>query len=141
MSGKVFFDTNILIYAFDRAEPEKRRICAKLVRGVLDGRIEGVISNQVLGELSNALLNKVAAGAEDTKRAVSDILGSDAWLKLDYTSDTVRKAVASCTATGMPFWDSVIAETMRENGISEIVTENERDFRVPGIKATSPFRP
>lgn len=35
----------------------------------------------------------------------------------------------------------VNAQTMKENGITEIITENEADFHnIPGIKITNPFK-
>ena len=49
MSDKVFFDTNVLVYAFDKSEPEKGTIAKRLIR---DYGSEGnlVLSTQVLQE-------------------------------------------------------------------------------------------
>lgn len=39
------------------------------------------------------------------------------------------------------FWDALIAETMKENGIVKIYTENEQDFmKIPGIKVVNPLK-
>ncbi len=32
MNDKAFFDTNVLVYAFDKSEPEKSTIAKKLIR-------------------------------------------------------------------------------------------------------------
>lgn len=57
MSGKVFFDTNIFVYANDRTEPRKQSIALDLIR---DATIDStaVISYQVIQEFFNAVLIK-----------------------------------------------------------------------------------
>jgi predicted nucleic acid-binding protein len=38
------------------------------------------------------------------------------------------------------FFDSLLAATMQENGISKILTENVKDFnKIAGIEAENPF--
>ena len=40
----------------------------------------------------------------------------------------------------MHFWDAVIMETMKENGIGKVFTENVRDFAgTKGIEVVDPF--
>ncbi len=54
---------------------------------------------------------------------------------------TVKAALEISKAFRAPFLDSLIAETMKENGINQIITENENDFiRIPGIKIKNPLR-
>lgn len=39
------------------------------------------------------------------------------------------------------FWDAVIVETMKENRVNQIYTENEKDFEIfEYIKAINPFK-
>ena len=142
MKGKIFFDTNVLLYAYiDNQLSAKHKICLKLVEGVFNGETEGVISNQVLGEFSNVFIVRSGASVEDTERAVSELIASDNWTKLNYNSDTVKKALGTCRIYKTPFWDSVIAETMKENSITNIITENDKDFdRIPGIMVTNPLK-
>lgn len=49
MSDKVFIDTNVLVYAYDRSEPEKQRRALEILDRLAVGRA-GVISTQVLAE-------------------------------------------------------------------------------------------
>jgi predicted nucleic acid-binding protein len=58
MSGKVFLDTNIFIYAHDRNEPRKQAIAHDLIRASIDESV-GVISYQVVHEYFNVVLTKV----------------------------------------------------------------------------------
>lgn len=71
---------------------------------------------------------------------VRDYVMSDNWTKLNYSSATALKAAISASYYNSPFWDNLIAETMKENEISLIFTENDKDFRrIAGIKAVNPF--
>lgn len=57
MSGKIFLDTNIFVYAYDAGDPRKRQRANQLIRETLqNGR--GVISYQVIHEFFNVALVK-----------------------------------------------------------------------------------
>jgi len=59
MSAKVFFDTNILVYARDDRDPRKQRIASRLLTQHGTSRT-GIISYQVVQELFNVLLVKAS---------------------------------------------------------------------------------
>lgn len=141
MSDKVFLDTNILIYAYTPDEPAKHEVCKEIVKKVFTGNVEATVSNQVIGELSRALLDKFNSPLGDVEKLIDELIIFKDLNKVNYTSRTVRKAAFSCKTYAVPFWDSVIAETMKENELTEIITENEKDFsKMPGIKVTNPFK-
>lgn len=141
MNDEIFFDTNIICYAFDLREPAKRRVCERLIKQVLDGEIIGTVSNQVLGEVFNAAVNKLNLSPNQARIIVQGIIHSDKWHKTNYTQNTINSAAEKFERLGMRFWDLVISETMKENGVTEIITENEKDFlRISGIKITNPFK-
>ncbi len=140
MKDRIFFDTNIICYSFDINEPTKRKICREFMIKVLRGEIIGVVSNQVLGEIFNATINKFKVKPVEAKTIVQGIIQSSKWQKVNYTQETVNSATESFEYSGIPFWDLVIIETLRENNISKIITENERDFvKADGIKVINPF--
>lgn len=141
MKDELFFDTNILCYAYDATEPSKRKVCGKLVEQGLRGEIKGAVSNQVLVELFNACTRKLGVPTDQTNIIVKSLILSKYWRKIDYNHKTVDKALDNSELFRAPFLDVLITETMKENGITEIVTENEKDFgRIPGIKVTNPFK-
>lgn len=141
MSDEIFYDTNILIYAYDKTQREKRRICKGLVAKVFEGKAIGVVSNQVLGELFEGLIGKLKVHKEDAKSIVYGIIDSVNWRKINYNEETIRKAITIVVEFKAKFWDALIAETMKENGIVKIYTENEKDFkRIPGIKVINPLK-
>ncbi|MDE1856252.1 MAG: PIN domain-containing protein [Candidatus Micrarchaeota archaeon] len=140
MKESKFFDTNILCYAYSTAEPKKRGVCKSLVERVFNREFKGVVSNQVLGEFFSASTSKLLMPVEDVKTVVKYLIASDKWQKVNYTYRTIENAISLSEQHKMPFWDTLIAQTMIENGITEIFTENEKDFGgIPGIKVTNPF--
>ena len=50
MNERAFVDTNILIYAHDKREPEKRKIASTLIESLWNSKDAPVISVQVLQE-------------------------------------------------------------------------------------------
>ncbi len=141
MNDRVFFDTDIICYAFDLKEPAKREICEKLVKRVMNGEIAAFVSNQILGEVFNASVKKLGLSTDKAKIIVQTMIESEKWHKVDYTYNTINNAVEKFEQSRIPFWDLVIIETMKEHGISEIITENEGHFdRIPGIKVRNPLK-
>ena len=141
MIDDIFHDTNILFYAYDLSEPSKREVCKTLVGKVFSGETRGFISNQILVELYNALTRKLVVEADTANLIVESFLASTNWHKISYNHFTIKSALHTSKAFGAPFLDSLIAETMKENGISSIVTENERDFaRISGIQVKNPVK-
>ena len=121
----------------------KRQTAEKLVERVFAGDAIGVISNQVLSEIFYVLTRRIGRplGSNTALGIIRKYALSDKWTRVDYTTATAIKAASDSTASAVPFWDALIAETMKENGISKIITENEKDFRrIPGITAVNPFK-
>ena len=143
MKDDVFFDTNIIVYAYDSGEPRKQAVCEKLIKTVYDGEISGFVSNQILGEVFITLTKKIERplDSENAEKIVAGITDSAEWIKANYTHRTIKNAIRTVKILHTPFWDTVIAETMKENDIEKIYTENDKDFsKITGIKAINPFK-
>jgi predicted nucleic acid-binding protein len=138
-----FFDANILAYAFDDSEASRREKCTSLVRSGFQGDAVCLVSNQVLSELF-VVLTKHAKKPLPKEKAgiiVNGFVDSSKWIKINYTHLTVKRALIDLEAMNVPFWDLLIAETMREARIRTIYTENERDFaKIPWVEVVNPIR-
>ena len=140
MKDEIFYDTNVLYYAYDLSEPEKRKVCKALLTKVFIGETSGVISNQILVELYNSLTRKLGVKSHTAKVIVDSFITSPNWRKISYNHKTVKAALETSKAFRAPFLDALIIETMKENGMNQITTENEKDFsRIPGIKIRNPI--
>ena len=143
MKDEIFFDTTILVYAHDITETTKRNICKPLIESVFKGESLGVVSNQVLAELFSVLTTKMKASLpkEVAEKIVLDFIESSSWNKINYDTNTVKIAMFTSKIHNTSFWDSLICETMKENGIDKIYTENEKNFKkIPGIKVINPLK-
>ena len=130
-------DTNILVYAVDSAYPEKKKVCEKLVSSIFEGKQMAAVTNQILAEFVWVATRKMQnpLSREDAALFVNAVMSSIYWKVLNYTGDTVCKALDSSVV----FWDGLIIETLKENGVRGIITENTRDFSGQGIIVHNPF--
>ena len=69
MSGKIFLDSNILVYAQDKGAPDKQKRSRKLI-AELAGSGNGVISTQVMQEFYVAVTRKLAVDALAAKSII-----------------------------------------------------------------------
>ncbi len=137
----VFVDTNILVYAHKSDEGERHTVARRLLEQGTNGEIRLCISNQIMGEFCRVMRHKIKEPIplKEITNMVEEIVGLDAWMKINYTHQTVKKALS--LSPDIFIWDAVIAQTMLENGITKIYTENTKDFEnIKGIKAINPFK-
>ena len=141
MNGEVFVDTNVLAYAFDTTDKKKRETAKGIAGQVMQGLVQGVVSNQALAELFSVLTRKseFKLDKEEARAAVNGFVISPRWRKINYTASTVGKAVKRAAEDNTPVWDALIAETMVENGVYTLFTEDTKGFKDGPVKAVNPF--
>ena len=139
MSDRIFVDTNVLVYAYDRSGPQKQRqaLCVLdhlAVTGV------GAISTQVLSEFFVAVTRKIAAplSVDQAYERVKNYLQS--WTILDLTGLVVLEAVRGVRDHQFNFWDAQVWAKARLNQIAAVISE---DFGagavIEGVRFVSPF--
>ncbi len=138
-SSLFFLDTNILIYAYEKENTMKKKKAEELISKCWEGKISLGISNQILSEFAFVIFKKAKLDLSQAKINISDIINFDGFKKIDYNIKTILLAIAITKEFHTPFWDSLIAATMKENGIFNIYTENTKDFNMPWINAINPM--
>lgn len=141
-AGEILIDTNILAYVFDADVPEKRRKSREVLEKV-KASSTGVVSSQNLAELFSVLTERLAKPLPkgQAAEAIAGFAEAPYIRKISYTHETVKQAAATSSNSGIHFWDALVAETMLENNVYTIYTENEKDFnKIRGIKAINPFK-
>ena len=134
---KILIDSNILVYAVDVSELEKHGSSNKLLLDLAETG-NAVLSSQNLAEFSRALEKSKAVSYDQIKLFVSYL--ASVFQTVNYNSDSVLKALDISSQYSIHFFDALLAATMEENFISEIITENEKDFKkIPWLKVTNPF--
>lgn len=133
---RVFVDTHVFVYIFDRDEPEKSRLAQKLMERE---DLEFAISTQVLQEFYVAVTRKLARPlpVESAKRAVRDL----ARLAVQpVTSSLIFSAISLSQRDGFSFWDAMIVEAALRSGAEQLVSEDMQDGRIiDGMEIRNPF--
>ena len=88
-------DTNILCYALDAGEPEKREVAAKLLSRCWRSEIALAVSVQNLAEFSVVMTEKVKSPVPDAvvTRFIRDIASFEGWAVIRYDPGTIQEAV------------------------------------------------
>ncbi len=122
MSDKVFVDTNILVYAHERAMGAKHESARALIDKLWRSG-GGVISTQVLQELCVAVRRKAqrALSIEETQRLIEDYL---AWDVIVNTADSIVEALVIESRYKISFWDALIVQAAGSSGAAILYSED-----------------
>lgn len=136
---KKLIDSNILVYAIDTSNQRKHATANKLIFDLIEAG-SSVLSTQNLAEFSRALERaKPPVLYNQISLYVSQL--TKTFQIINYTQKTVIQALQIASNYRIHFFDALLAATMEENSITEIVTENEKDFsKIPWLSVHNPFR-
>lgn len=132
-------DSNILIYNYDDADPVKHKTAKKLIDNCWDGKEKLALSTQNLSEFFSITTTKKFLDKKDSIRIISDIIKFPGFVKIIFDHETVLEAAKISDEYKMSYWDSLLAATMKKNGIFNLYTENMKDFKVPWLNVVNPF--
>ena len=138
MSDKVFFDTNILVYAFDKSEHEKGTIAKGLIRDFgSDGNL--VLSTQVLQEfyVTVTKMGKPMLTKEEAEGIVNDFAE---FPLVQVEKNIILRAIRRHQTKVFSFWDSLIVEAALKSGCSQLLSEDMQDgLVVDSLIIRNPF--
>lgn len=139
MSGKVFLDTNILVYAHDLDAGVKHAEAVKIVKDLWENRT-GVLSTQVLQEFYINVTRKL--GAPITPFEAREIIRSYAcWEIKGNDSVSIIRASEIEEKYHISFRDALVVVAAYESKVDEILTENLNSGQtIEGILIENPFR-
>lgn len=134
----VGLDTNILIYAANRAgDPEKYRSASRLLLRLTQQR-RGVVALQTLGEFYNAATRKQLTTSVDAS-ALVDIWSAAFQVRRSTLAD-LQAAMTAHRNHHVPFWDAMIWSVVRRAGCPVLLTEDFQDGRqLAGVTFRNPF--
>jgi predicted nucleic acid-binding protein len=139
MSDKSFVDTNILVYANERAEGTKHALARELVENLWKTG-SGAISTQVLQELCVSLRRKAArpASIEETQRLIEDYM---AWHVVVNTAESIVEALAIESRYKISFWDALIVQAAGVSGAEILYSEDLSHGQSYGcVRVVNPLR-
>jgi predicted nucleic acid-binding protein len=138
MSDRFFVDTNVLVYAHDRAAGTKHDRAVALVEKLWNSG-EGVLSTQVLQELCVSLRREVKRplSGEETVELIEDYLS---WEIAVNTGESVMEALALERQFNISFWDALILQAARASGAVTLYSEDLTDGRAYGtVRVLNPL--
>jgi len=134
MTGRAFFDTNVLIYSLGAQDPRGRRAEQLLSEG-------GVVSVQVLNEFCDVARRKIRMSWNDVRQSlrVIQFFCSD---PVPITMDTHERALILAEGHGIRIYDALILASALGTKCTTLYTEDLQDGQVIDGKLTvrNPFQ-
>jgi predicted nucleic acid-binding protein len=136
MSARSFFDTNVLVYADDKAAPTKQRRALELVAEHRRAGT-GVVSLQVLQEYFVTVTRKLQVDARIARRKVELLAEFD--VAAPELAD-ILAAIDLHRLHGLSFWDALVVRSAKQAGCSVLLTEDFQHGReMEGLRIINPF--
>lgn len=136
MKPRVFFDTNILLYADDEDGGKKRNRARELIAGAL-GDGTGVLSTQVLQEYFVNATRKLKLDPAKARARIEIYLSFEV---ISLRVEHVLGAIDLHRLRGISFWDALIAKCASDSGCERLLTEDLQDgVKLDGVLIENPF--
>ncbi len=138
MIGKIFVDSNILIYAHDADAGTKREVAAAQIKALGKDQL-GRLSTQVLQEFYVTVTQKLGKPLSkgDAREIVRDYAQ---WVTTPTTPQTVMRASEIGEVWRISFWDSLILAAAEEEDCAALLTEDLNTGQsIAGIQIINPF--
>ncbi|OGW56495.1 MAG: hypothetical protein A2Y48_00835 [Nitrospirae bacterium RIFCSPLOW2_12_42_9] len=143
---KVFFDTNVLVYAHDELSPFHKE-SAELLDMAIEGVIEGVISEQNLMELYRIFTNSTAMRGNPLTPVAVKLLFEETYLNGSFgliypTRDIMFKTISiasAINAISAKIFDVRIAAQALSANVTYLVTYNIND--IVGVEGLTSMLP
>ena len=136
---RVFLDTNVLVYPYDRSEPDKQRR-AREVLARLAAAQAGVVSAQVLAEFFVTVTRKLAAPLPVTSALEQLVCHLRLWKVVDVTGILIAEAAAAACKHQLNYWDAQVWAAARLNRVAVVLSEDfSHGAEIDGVRFVNPF--
>jgi predicted nucleic acid-binding protein len=135
-AGKVFVDTNILVYAHDVESGRRQETARRKLETLWDAEEPPAVSVQVLQELYVTLLRKGVPQTE-ARDAVEDHMR---WHVVENTKALLAEGIRLHQQQQLSFWDALILAAARDARAAELWSEDFTAGReYDGVKIVNPL--
>jgi len=136
-AGKVFLDTNILVYAQDQDSPVKRRRSREVIAALAQSGT-GVISTQVLQEFYVTVTRKLGVAPLAAKRVLQTFKIFEI---VQASPDLIERAIDCSVLNTISFWDALIVAAAASSGCAIVYSEDlNPDQTIQGVRVENPLR-
>lgn len=141
MNDKVLVDTNVLVYAYDRAEPQKQQQAIALLDQLVQHDM-GALTTQILAEFFVTVTRKLAAplNPADAYTRIEHFLL--AWTVYETSGLVVLEAARGVRDHQLSYWDAQIWATARLYQVPVVLSEDfSSGSSLEGVRFVNPFDP
>jgi predicted nucleic acid-binding protein len=134
-----FVDTNVLLYAQDKHDPDKYRVARDLLEDLWTDGV-GIVSTQVLQEFYSVATRKLRPPMtpSDARDVVVQYID---WCRIDTDPLLILSASHLAEEHTVNFWDALIVEAALRAGATELVTEDLQDgCEFGALRVRNPFK-
>ncbi|HVT45174.1 MAG TPA: PIN domain-containing protein [Thermoanaerobaculia bacterium] len=136
MSGKVFLDANILVYAQDAGSADKQRRSRDLITR-LAATGDGVISTQVMQEFFVSVTRKLGVPPLAAKAILKTFTVFEI---VTAGPELIHEAIDCAVLNAISFWDALILAAAASAGCGILCTEDLSPGQIiMGVKIQNPF--
>jgi len=136
MTDRVFVDTNVFVYADDRAARTKR-VRARTVLSELVRTRRAVVSTQVMQEYFVAAIKKLGLPPERARIRVERLNRLDVVL---IRPELILGAIDLCRLHALSFWDALVVRSASAAGCGRLLSEDLQDGQmIDGVRIENPF--
>ncbi len=136
MPGRVFFDSNVLVYAQDAGSAKKQRVSREVIAR-LSSSAEGVISTQVLQEFYVAATRKLGVPPLAAKGILKTFAVFDT---IQVSPALIQDAIDCSILNQLSFWDALILAAASAAGCGVVLSEDLNPGQlILGVKVENPF--
>lgn len=130
-----FLDTDVVVYAYDRAHREKQAVAI----AILEGEERLTVSTQVLLETYWVLTRRLAEPLGE--EAASEVIDALARLPVVNTDAAlVQRAIRLSRRHHLALWDAMIIEAARDAGCRRVLSEDlQPGLDLEGVVVENPF--
>ena len=134
-----FLDTNIIVYAYDKHEPQKMDIAQQILRqGMLEQNV--ILSPQVLGEFFVVVTKRIKEPLASAA-ALEIIQTLDVLSSIDIDHLLVVQAITYHLQYKISYWDALIVAAAKRSRCNALLTEDLKDGEMyNGVKVHNPFK-
>jgi predicted nucleic acid-binding protein len=139
MSDRFFLDTNLLVYAIDKGDPEKQAVALKWL-ATAHGTGAGLLSYQVVQEWFNVVLRKAATPlSPEAATSIYRTLIEPIW-RVQSSRELIATALDLYRRDSFSWWDSLIVSAAIHGGCKRLLSEDLQNGReIHGVTIENPF--
>ena len=140
MNDRFFVDTNLLVYAYDRAAGSKHNLAVQLFQRIFSTGT-GVISTQVLQELAVCLRRKVAKrlSSSEIQKVISELQRE--WEIVVNVPESILGALQLEDHLQISFWDALIVQAALASSSTILYSEDLNHGQTYGaVQVINPFK-